>query len=108
MDRETKDKALARLKRIAGQVQGIQRMVEGDRYCVEVLFQIAAAQAALVEAGRVILGAHFDTCVTEAMRSVDPKERRKKIDELIDVFSRFCEVDEAGGEGTPAAEEGRP
>lgn len=71
-------------------------MVEDDRYCVDVLLQVAAVQAALMETGRVILSGHFETCLTQAMRSRDERERRKKIDELIDLFSRFCRI-----EGTP-------
>lgn len=90
MDDDTKKKVEARLKRIAGQVSGIQRMIDGDRYCVDVLFQIAAIQAALMEAGRMVLAGHFETCLKSAMRSRDPRERRRKIDELMDVLSRFC------------------
>jgi DNA-binding FrmR family transcriptional regulator len=95
MDDDTKERARARLGRIAGQVNGIQRMVAEDRYCVDVLIQIAAVQAALGEVGRVILSGHFEHCVTDAMRSRDPRERRKKIDELLQVFSRFCHIAEA-------------
>lgn len=99
MDDDTKYKARARLKRIAGQVTGIQRMVDDDRYCVDVLLQVAAAQAALMEAGRVILSGHFENCLTAAMRSRDERDRRKKIDELIDLFARFCRMDESSPDG---------
>ena len=64
-------------------------MVATDRYCVEVLQQIAAAQAALVETGKVILNGHVESCLVDAIRGDDPVERRKKLDELIDVFGRF-------------------
>jgi DNA-binding FrmR family transcriptional regulator len=93
MDEETRTKAQARLKRIAGQLAGVQRMVDEDRYCVDVLLQVAAVQAALMETGRVILSGHFETCLTQAMRSRDESVRRKKINELIDLFSRFCRID---------------
>jgi len=95
MDEETRSAAQARLKRIAGQVSGIQRMVDEDRYCVDILWQIAAAEAALTEAARVILSGHFESCLTEAMRSRDERERRKKIDELMALFSRFCRLEGA-------------
>jgi DNA-binding FrmR family transcriptional regulator len=94
MDAETKDAAQVRLKRIAGQVAGIQRMVDEDRYCVDVMLQIAAVQGALMEVGKVLLTGHVETCLTDALRSRDQRERRKKIDELLDVFSRFCRIEE--------------
>lgn len=94
MDADTKRKAQVRLKRIAGQVAGILRMVDDDRYCVDVLLQIAAVQAALLEAGRVILSGHVETCLTEALRSENAEERRKKIDELMAVFSRFSRAED--------------
>jgi DNA-binding FrmR family transcriptional regulator len=81
-----------RLRRIAGQVEGIQRMVEQDRYCVDVLLQIAAVRAALDGVGKLILGSHVETCVVEAFASGRPRDRRQKIDELLEVFSRFGSV----------------
>jgi DNA-binding FrmR family transcriptional regulator len=95
MEDGTRKEALARLKRIAGQVSGIQRMLEGDRYCVDVLLQVAAVQAALLETGRVILAGHVDTCLTEAIRKSDPGERRKKLDEIVNLFSRFMRIEGA-------------
>jgi DNA-binding FrmR family transcriptional regulator len=89
MDAETRERAGARLRRIAGQVAGIQRMLDEDRYCVDVLLQVAAARAALDQVGKLILGAHVRTCVAEAMESGRPKDRREKVDELLQVFSRF-------------------
>jgi DNA-binding FrmR family transcriptional regulator len=92
MDPATQDDARRRLKKIAGQVSGIQRMLDQDRYCVDVLLQITAVQAALMETGRVILAGHIETCLTEAIRSGDPADRRKKIGELMEVFGRFCRM----------------
>jgi DNA-binding FrmR family transcriptional regulator len=82
----------ARLKRIAGQVVGIQRMVDEDRYCVDVLLQIAAVRAALDQVGKLMLGAHVETCVADAFASGSAGERRKKTGELLEVFSRFGSV----------------
>jgi DNA-binding FrmR family transcriptional regulator len=90
---DVKAKAQARLKRAAGQVAGIQRMVEEDRYCVDVLLQIAAARAALDQVGKLILAGHVETCVATAFESGSARERRKKMDELLEVFSRFGGVD---------------
>ena len=90
MDPATRKEADARLKRVAGQITGIQRMVAGDRYCVDVLLQIAAVQAALGEVGRMILAKHVETCLVDAIQSHGPRERRKKIDELMEIFARYC------------------
>jgi DNA-binding FrmR family transcriptional regulator len=73
-------------------------MLDQDRYCVDVLLQISAVQAALMETGRVILAGHVETCLTEAIRSGDSLERRKKISELMDMFGRFCRLPGASGE----------
>ena len=89
MDEATKKKLQARLRRIAGQVEGIQRMVEEDRYCVDVLFQIAAARAALGKVGRILLDSHVHTCVCDAFSGDDPKDREAKIEELVSIFDRF-------------------
>lgn len=94
MDDDSRSQALARLRRIAGQVTGIQRMLEDNRACVDVMVQVAAAQAALAETGRVILSGHVQDCLAEAARSQDPRERRYKIDELASSFSRLLRVDE--------------
>jgi CsoR family transcriptional regulator, copper-sensing transcriptional repressor len=89
MDDATKKKVLTRLRKIAGQVGGIARMVEEDRYCVDVLVQVASAQAALGEAGKLVLRSHVDTCVSAANASGKLAERKQKIDELMQVFSRY-------------------
>lgn len=86
---DERKKLVARLKRAEGQVAAIRRMVESDKYCVDVLMQVSAAQSALGQVGRSILSAHMNTCVTDAFANGGPKERHTKIDELLDVFSRF-------------------
>jgi DNA-binding FrmR family transcriptional regulator len=89
MNEATKKKVIARLRRIAGQVEGIARMVEEDRYCVDVLLQIASAQAALGQAGKLVLRSHVETCVSAAMASGKSVARKQKIDELMEVFARY-------------------
>ncbi len=90
MDGDTKGKALGRLRRIEGQVQGIHRMVEEDKYCVDILLQLAAVQGAVEQVQKLVLGQHIESCVADAMRSGSPRERQKKMGELLDVFSRFA------------------
>lgn len=93
MRAETRRGVNARLRRIAGQVAGIQRMVEEDRYCVDVLLQIAAVRGALDQAGKQILGDHVETCVAHAFESGSARERRRKREELLEVFSRFAHLE---------------
>ena len=61
MDDQTKGKALGRLRRIEGQVQGIQRMVEEDKYCVDILLQLTAVQGAVEQVQKLLLGQHLET-----------------------------------------------
>ena len=89
IDDETKGKAQGRLRRIEGQVQGLQRMIAADAYCVDVLFQVSAVQGALDQVQKLLLGRHIESCVADALRSGSRTERQRKVDELLDVFSRF-------------------
>ena len=85
----TKGKVRGRLRRIEGQVQGLQRMVEADAYCVDILLQVSAVQGALEQVQKLLLGRHIESCVAEAMRSGGKADRQQKIDELLEVFARF-------------------
>lgn len=89
LNEETKGKALARLRRIEGQVQGIQRMVEEEQYCVDILLQLSAVGGALEQVQKLLLGRHIESCVADALRSGSTLERQRKIEELLEVFSRF-------------------
>jgi DNA-binding FrmR family transcriptional regulator len=77
-----------RLARIEGQVRGVSAMVEGDRYCIDVLTQVRAARAALAKVEQAILTDHLGHCVEAAIVSGDPEKQREKVAELIDVLSR--------------------
>tara|TARA_B100000674_G_C37175148_1_gene617080 strand:+ start:30 stop:320 length:291 start_codon:yes stop_codon:yes gene_type:complete len=89
---DEKDRMMARLRRIEGQVAGIQRMVESETYCVDVLHQFSAVQGALSKAAQGILSAHLDSCVSKALAEGDEAERQAKLHELVDVFGRFGRV----------------
>lgn len=82
-------KLLTRLKRVEGQVGGLRRMVEQDSYCVDVLLQIRAVQGALGKVGQILLESHIRHCVQEAFTQGDTDAREEKIDELMEVFSRY-------------------
>lgn len=89
INQETKKKALVRLKRIEGQVQGIQRMVEEEKYCVDILLQISAVQGALEQVSKIIMARHIESCVADTIALGSELERARKIEELIDVFSKY-------------------
>ena len=80
---------VTRLNRIEGQIRGIRRMVQEPRACIEILQQLAAAEAALNRISLAIFRYHVDNCVTEAMAKGEA-ERRKQLAELVDIFDRFA------------------
>ena len=83
-----KSSVLKRLHRIEGQVRGLARMVEDDRYCIDIVTQLSAVRAALRRAEEEILADHVAHCVDHAITSGNKAEQRRKIAELINVFSR--------------------
>lgn len=85
---KSKVDTLNRLKRIEGQVRGIAQMVEGERYCIDVLHQVQAVKAALAKVESAILKDHAACCVAEAIGSGSADEQRTKFNELIDLFER--------------------
>lgn len=80
---------LTRLRRIEGQVGGLVRMVEEERYCVDILTQLRAVRAAVKRVEDAVVRSHVEHCVANAVRSGSDAERRAKIDELLDVVGRF-------------------
>jgi CsoR family transcriptional regulator, copper-sensing transcriptional repressor len=88
MRRDIKDSARKRLNRIEGQVRGLIRMVEDDRYCIDVVTQISAVRAALRRAEEEILRDHVAHCVEDAIASGNRAEQRRKITELMDAVTR--------------------
>ena len=87
-DPERREAKVKRLNRIAGQVQGIARMVAEDRYCMDVLTQVQAVKAALARAEAEILRDHAATCVRDAIAAGDAGATQTKLDELVDLFDR--------------------
>ncbi len=86
MDDTTRADAVHRLKSVAGHINGIVRMLEDDRYCIDVIKQIQAAQTALSRVSENILDSHLHTCVTTAMRGDDPDDRERVLNEITEVF----------------------
>ena len=87
MGKDTSAK-LNRLKRIEGQVRGVAQMVEDDRYCMDILHQIAAIKSALAKVETQVLKDHAACCVAEAIASGDEGEQREKFGELVDLLER--------------------
>jgi DNA-binding FrmR family transcriptional regulator len=88
MRQYAKESALKRLQRIEGQVRGLIRMVEEDRYCIDVVTQISAARAALRKVEEEVLHDHVAHCVENAIASGNKVEQRRKVAELMEVLGR--------------------
>jgi DNA-binding FrmR family transcriptional regulator len=88
MNDDAKSSCLKRLGRIEGQVRGIARMVEDDRYCIDIVTQISAVRAALKRVEEAVLRDHVTHCVEHAIASGDADEQRRKVAELMDVLAR--------------------
>lgn len=88
--KDRKQPALQRLARLEGQVRGVIRMVEEDRYCVDILNQTLAIRSALAQVEVLILQDHADDCVAAAIASSDPEAQRQKFRELVGIFEKVC------------------
>ena len=88
MHETARDSCIKRLKRIEGQVRGLSRMVEEDRYCIDIITQVSAVRAALRRVEQEVLRDHIGHCVKEAMQSNDVRNQDRTINELIDVLAR--------------------
>jgi DNA-binding FrmR family transcriptional regulator len=87
VDPERKNRNLKRLRRIEGQVRGLQKMVEGDRYCADIMIQISSVQEALRAVSRELMRNHLRHCAAAAIRA-SPEEAESMYDELVDLMSR--------------------
>ena len=88
MQKAIKDSCQKRLVRIEGQVRGLSKMVEEDRYCIDIVTQISAVRAALRRVEEEVLKDHVSHCVEHAISSGDKADQRRKIGELMDVIAR--------------------
>ncbi|WP_084399121.1 metal-sensitive transcriptional regulator [Henriciella aquimarina] len=88
MKPDTRKSAVSRLARIEGQVRGISKMVQEDRYCIDVVRQVQAVKAALSGLEQLILDDHIETCVDHALTGDSLEDRREKVDELVAVLGK--------------------
>ena len=84
-----KESTIKRLNRIEGQVRGIKRMIEEERYCIDVLQQVQAIKSALSRVEDAILKDHSNTCVASAIASGNAKQQQEKFNELVDLIGKF-------------------
>jgi DNA-binding FrmR family transcriptional regulator len=86
------NEALGRLKNVEGHLRGIQRMIEEDKYCIDVIQQIYAIQAALNKVSTIILEEHLHSCLITAVRGDDPGDRERVLKEIADIFVAATKV----------------
>lgn len=92
MDDTTKKNVSRRLASAAGHIKGIERMVEEDTYCIDVIQQVQAVQAALNKVSAIILDSHLHSCVTTAIQGDDPGERERVLEEVTSVFEMSLKI----------------
>jgi len=88
MKKALKKKILNRMNYLSGHLDGVKKMIENDRYCIDIILQNEAILSALKKVNEIILENHLNTCVTEAIKNKNEKERKKKIKELLDLFKK--------------------
>lgn len=88
VDPEIKTANLNRLRRIEGQIRGLQKMVDEDRYCPDILMQISSVQEALRSVGRALMKNHLRHCVAQSIREGGPESTEQTFDELLDLIYR--------------------
>lgn len=86
------ESSLMRLKTIEGHIRGITRMVENEEYCIDLIRQIQAVQAALNKVSLTILNEHLNSCVITAIRGEDPSERERVLKEIEEIFEQSTKV----------------
>jgi DNA-binding FrmR family transcriptional regulator len=89
-DASAREGLLLRLRRVEGQVRGVQKMVEEDRYCPDVLVQMSAIHESLRAVERILMKDHLQHCATEALRSGDDKQAQRTYNELTELFYRHA------------------
>ncbi|MBA4374978.1 MAG: transcriptional regulator [Anaerolinea sp.] len=86
------EKTVMRLKTIEGHIKGVTRMVENGEYCIDVIRQIQAVQAALNKVSSNILNDHLNSCVITAVQGEDPKERERVLKEIAEIYEQAAKV----------------
>jgi CsoR family transcriptional regulator, copper-sensing transcriptional repressor len=90
LDQDVKQNLSRRLRRVEGQVRGIQKMIEDERYCPDILVQMSAVHESLRSIERMLLRNHLQHCATEALRSGDDRKAQRTYEELTELFYRHA------------------
>ena len=86
MKKSAKKQIINRMSYISGHLEGVKKMIKGDKYCIDIIKQNEAVIAAVKKTNEIILENHLNTCVAEAIKSKNKKEQKKKIKELLELF----------------------
>ena len=86
---DEKKRLISRLRRIEGQAGALVRMVEADKYCIDILQQISAVQGALAQSSKMLVRSHLQTCVVDAFQSDEAEDHERMITELVNLFGRI-------------------
>jgi len=86
------EQALLRLKNVEGHLRGIQKMIEDDKYCIDILHQINAVQAALNKVSTMVLEGHLNSCLISAVRGDNPEEQERVLQEITEIFDAATKV----------------
>ena len=89
MQAKIKRQLLNRMNYISGHLDGVKKMIEKDKYCIDVINQNEAVVAAIKKVNEMVLANHLDTCVTQAIKGKNEKLRKKRIKEILEVFVNF-------------------
>jgi len=89
INEETKRNAGQRLRRIKGQIEGIERMIDSEKYCIDIINQITAVKNALEKVSLMVMQRHIDSCLADATTQGDEKSKDQKIEELMDTVYKF-------------------
>jgi len=89
IDQKTKIDTGRRLKRIKGQIEGVERMIENEKYCIDIINQITAARNALEKVSLVLMKRHMESCIADSIQSGDEKSKSQKLDELMKTLYKF-------------------
>ncbi|WP_319417042.1 metal-sensitive transcriptional regulator [Marispirochaeta aestuarii] len=92
MNQKQKEDVQRRLGKIEGQIRGISKMVETDRYCMDILSQVRAVVSAIRKVEDLVMDQHLHTCVADSMRHGDEADQNEKIAEIMDMLSRFRRI----------------
>lgn len=92
MNTKEQNDVSARLKKVEGQVRGIINMIDKDRYCIDILSQTRAVTSAIQRVEDIIMKQHLQTCVADSMKSENSADQQEKIDEIMDLFSKFRKI----------------